>query len=289
MSQVNPTTPLTESITPVKTKSSLLKRILSAAVLIPVVLGIVQYGSMELFSIFVLALVLVGWWEYARMIRRMGVSGSPILGGILCAALTACFYWNAHYLVWLATAPVSIFMATVLAKRELRASLDHVAYTFLGVVYVSGLMSFLILLRAQEPGATLIYFLFVVIWLTDTGAFVAGKTMGKSPLAPKISPGKTVEGAIGGVVGSLAGGLVAHLTFWQNLPLNHCLIMALFCGIISQFGDLTESMFKRSAGVKDSGSLIPGHGGVLDRLDSLMFAGPALFCYQQLFLNSPPA
>jgi len=268
MNQVNPTTPLADPITPVKTKSSLMKRILSAAVLIPLVLGIVQYGSLELFAILVLALVLVGWFEYVRMIRRMGVHGSPVLGGILCAALTACFYWNEYYLIWLAAAPVSLFIATVWAQRELKASLDHVGYTFLGVVYVSGLMSFLILLRAQEPGATLIYFLFVVIWLTDTGAFVAGKTMGKSPLAPKISPGKTVEGAIGGVVGSLAGGFLAQLTFWQNLPLNHCLIMALFCGIISQFGDLTESMFKRSAGVKDSGSLIPGHGGVLDRLDS---------------------
>ncbi len=288
MSQANPTTPLTETITPAKTKSSLGKRLISAAVLIPTVLGIVQYGSLELFSVFVLALVLVGWFEYARMMRRMGVVGSPVLGAVLCVGLTACFYWNAHYLIWLAAAPVSFFIATIWAQRELKASLDHVGYSLLGVIYVSGLMSFLILLRGQEAGATLIYFLFVVIWLTDTGAFVAGKTMGKTSLAPKISPGKTVEGAIGGVVGSLLGGLLAQFAFWQNLPLNHCLIMALFCGIISQFGDLTESMFKRSAGVKDSGTLIPGHGGVLDRLDSLMFAGPALYCYLQLFLNPPP-
>jgi len=284
----NPTTPLTEPLTPTKTKSALVNRILSAAVLIPLVLGIVQYGSMELFTTLVLALVLAGWFEYTRMMRRIGVPGSPLLGGILCAALTACFYWNAHYLIWLAAAPISLFIAAVWAQKELKASLDHVGYTFLGVVYVSGLMSFLILLRAQEPGAILIYFLFLVIWLGDTGAFVVGKTMGKSPLAPKISPGKTIEGAVGGIVGSLAGGLIAQIAFWQNLPLNHCLIMALFCGIIGQFGDLTESMFKRSAGVKDSGALIPGHGGVLDRLDSLMFAGPALFCYQQLFLNPPP-
>jgi phosphatidate cytidylyltransferase len=260
------------------------KRVLSGLVLIPVVLGIVQYGSPLLFLVLVTAAVLVGWYEYFRLVGHMGIKINPIVGGILCLLLVYCFYRNDFYLVWLAVCLMSLFITWYASGAALEEALDQVAYSFLGVVYVSGLMGYFILLRGMENGNHILFFLFMVIWSGDIAAYYIGKTIGKTPLAPRISPGKTLEGSGAGLVGSVAGGVAAQLLFFESLPLNHCLIIALFCGILGQIGDLAESLFKRRAGVKDSGSLIPGHGGVLDRLDSLMFAGPAFYIYHALFL-----
>jgi len=260
------------------------KRVLSGLVLIPVVLGIVQYGSPLLFLALVIAAVLVGWMEYCRLIRHIGIQINLVVGGILCLLLVFCFYRNDFYLVWLAACLMSLFIAWYASGSALEDALNQVAYSFLGVIYVSGLMSYFILLRGMEHGNHILFYLFMVIWSGDIAAYYVGKNIGKTPLAPKISPAKTLEGSGAGLVGSVAGGAAAHYLFFETLPLNHCLIMAFLCGTMGQIGDLAESLFKRQAGVKDSGSLIPGHGGVLDRLDSLMFAGPAFYIYHVLFL-----
>ena len=261
-----------------------MKRVVSGLILIFVVLGIVQYGSPLLFVALVTAAVLVGWMEYCKLLRHMGIEINPIVGGILCLLLVFCFYRNDFYLVWLAVCLMSLFITWYASGSALEDALNQVAYSFLGVVYVSGLMSYFILLHGMDHGNHILYYLFMVIWSGDIAAYYVGKTIGKTPLAPKISPGKTLEGSGAGLVGSVAGGVAAHFLFFETLPLNHCLIMALLCGTMGQIGDLAESLFKRRAGVKDSGSLIPGHGGVLDRLDSLMFAGPAFYSYHALFL-----
>lgn len=261
-----------------------MKRVLSGLILIPVVLGIVQYGSPLLFLALVIAAVLVGWAEYCKLIRHIGIKINPIVGGTMCLFLVFCFYRNDFYLVWLAACLMALFITWYASGSALEDALNQVAYSFLGIVYVSGLMSYFILLRGMEHGNHILFYLFMVIWSGDIAAYYVGKAIGKSPLAPRISPGKTLEGSGAGLVGSVAGGVAAKYLFFEALPLNHCLIMALLCGIMGQIGDLAESLFKRRAGVKDSGSLIPGHGGVLDRLDSLMFAGPAFYVYHALFL-----
>ena len=260
-----------------------MKRVLSGLVLIPIVLGIVQYGSPLLFLVLVTAAVLAGWVEYIRLMRHMEIRISAVVGAMLCLLLVYCFYRNDFYLAWLAACFMSLFIAWYASGAEMKDALNRIAFTFLGVVYVSGLMGYFILLRGMEHGNHILFFLFMVIWSGDIAAYYVGKNIGKTPLAPEISPGKTLEGAGAGLVGSVAGGLVAQQLFFESLPLNHCLIMALLCGTMGQIGDLAESLFKRRAGVKDSGSLIPGHGGVLDRLDSLMFAGPAFYIYHTLF------
>ncbi len=261
-----------------------MKRVLSGLVLIPIVLGIVQYGSPLLFVALVTTAVLVGWFEYVRLIGHMGTRINPVIGGILCLLLVYCFYRNDFYLIWLAACLISLFITWYASGSALEDAVNQVAYSFLGIVYVSGLMSYFILLRGMEHGNHILFYLFMVIWSGDTAAYFIGKTIGKTPLAPRISPGKTLEGSAAGLVGSVAGGVAAQLLFFETLPLNHCLIVALLCGTMGQIGDLAESLFKRRAGVKDSGSLIPGHGGVLDRLDSLMFAGPAFYIYHAMFL-----
>ncbi len=261
-----------------------MKRVLSGLVLIPVVLGIVQYGSLELFAVLVTAAVLAGWIEYVRLIRAVGITLNPIVGGGMCLLLAFCFYRNDFYLVWLALCLSSLFISWYASRSDQEDAFQQVTHSLLGVVYVSGLMSYFILLRGMEHGNHILLFLFMVIWTGDIAAYYVGKKIGKTPLAPKISPGKTVAGSVAGLAGSVAGGLAAKYLFFWTLPLNHCLIVALICGTMGQIGDLTESLFKRRAGVKDSGSLIPGHGGVLDRLDSLMFAGPAFYIYHELIL-----
>lgn len=261
-----------------------MKRVLSGLVLIPAVLGIVQYGSPLLFLALVIVAVVVGWTEYCKLIRHIGIHINIVVGGLLCLLLVFCFYRNDFYLVWLAACLMSLFVAWYASGSPLEDALNQVSYSFLGVVYVSGLMSYFILLRGMENGNHILFYLFMVIWSGDIAAYYVGKNIGKKPLAPKISPGKTIEGSGAGLVGSMAGGVAAKYLFFQVLPLSHCLIMALLCGTMGQIGDLAESLFKRRAGVKDSGSLIPGHGGVLDRLDSLMFAGPVYYIYHTLFL-----
>ena len=260
-----------------------MKRVLSGLVLIPAVLGIVQYGSPLLFLALVTAAVLVGWFEYVRLAGHMGIKINGVVGGILCLLLVFCFYRNDFFLIWFAACLMSLFIAWYVSGSALEDSLNQVAYSFLGVVYVAGLMSYFILLRGMDHGNHILFYLFMVIWSGDIAAYYVGKTIGKTPLAPRISPGKTLEGSAAGLVGSVAGGVAAQWLFFETLPLNHCLIVALLCGTMGQIGDLAESLFKRRAGVKDSGSLIPGHGGVLDRLDSLMFAGPAFYIYHSLF------
>ncbi len=261
-----------------------MKRVLSGLVLIPVVLGIVQYGSPQLFAVLVTAAVLAGWIEYVRLIRPIGIQVNSIVGGGMCLLLVFCFYRNDYYLIWLAVSILSLFISGYAFRSALEDALTQVAYSMLGVVYVSGLMSYFILLRGMEHGNHILFYLFMVIWSGDIAAYYVGKNIGKTPLAPKISPGKTREGSVAGLAGSVAGGVAAKYLFFGALPLSHCLIIAVLCGTMGQIGDLTESLFKRRAGVKDSGSLIPGHGGVLDRLDSLMFAGPAFYLYHELFL-----
>ncbi|OGW19807.1 MAG: hypothetical protein A3K09_02785, partial [Nitrospinae bacterium RIFCSPLOWO2_12_FULL_47_7] len=193
--------------------------------------------------------------------------------------LIICFYLDGRYVLeWCAGAMISIFMAWFFTEKDVRLAINQIAYTLLGVFYVAGLLGFFVLLRNLQEGPFLIFFVFIVIWLGDTAAYYAGRRFGKTRLAPHISPNKTVEGAIAGLGGSLLGGVAAKFWFLP-IPLIHCLIVAIICGIIGQFGDLAESVLKRNTGTKDSGALIPGHGGILDRLDSLMFAGPAFYFY----------
>ena len=155
--------------------------------------------------------------------------------------------------------------------------------TYIGLlypfVYAVGASSRLLKISTASSGGDLLLFLFGVLWVGDTAAMGVGKWLGRHKLAPAVSPNKTVEGFIGGFVGALAVGLL--MAFWKfgQLPLYHVLFMALGCSLFGQLGDLVESMWKRSLGIKDSSDIIPGHGGVLDRFDSLLFAAPFMYGY----------
>jgi phosphatidate cytidylyltransferase len=252
---------------------------------VPVVAGIVYYGSPLLFLIFVAAVVLAAVYEYFTMIKPTGVKGFPIPGMVLSVLLLLNFYFEGRFFVeWGAVAGVSLFATWFIRETNVKIAINQIAYTLFGVLYVAGFGGYYLLIRSFEHGERLILFLFLIVWLGDIAAYYWGKNFGKKPLALTISPKKTIEGAVAGIIGSLMAGVVAQVWFLDQLAMAHCLLVAVICGIIGQFGDLAESLLKRQVGVKDSSNLIPGHGGVLDRIDSLLFAGPAFYCYFKLVL-----
>lgn len=179
-------------------------------------------------------------------------------------------------------------MISAIGKRPPKELFERHARLVWGVVYIGLLYPFvyaigyddLIQRQAQaQYGGDLLLFLFALLWVGDTAAMGFGKWLGRAKLAPTVSPNKTVEGFVGGLIGSLAVGLLMAFWRFRQLPIHHVLLIALGCSLFGQLGDLAESMWKRSLGIKDSSAIIPGHGGVLDRFDSLLFAAPFMYGY----------
>jgi len=278
---------------PSPARTNLFRRVLSALVLVPLVLGVLQYGSPGLVWALVLVIGVLSWHEYAGLVENMGVPVCRVTGLVLTVLILSAFLVQG-YLVqepypegWVALPALSLivlFLAWLTGGGDRRLGLDSLAYSLLGVIYVPGLLGFLLLLHDPVYQNRWVFFVLLVVWVGDVAAFFVGRALGRRRLAPRISPGKTVEGAVANVLGGLAGGALAKLTFLPSLSWGHCLLGALICGMIGQLGDLFESLLKRNAGVKDSGRSIPGHGGLLDRIDSLLFAGPAFYCYWRLMM-----
>jgi len=188
-----------------------------------------------------------------------------------------------------------IYMATVYLLIQLvfqrnRFTLEDVAVTLLGIIYVPFLLSFVFLIRFLDNGFELAWLVFVGAFSTDIFAYFIGKFFGKKKLLPDISPNKTVAGGIGGAVGSFVC-TTAYGIFYANncagleIPFYHYMIIGLICGTFAQRGDWAASAIKRSVGIKDFGHIMPGHGGILDRIDSLLFVAPAVYFYLQMFIK----
>jgi phosphatidate cytidylyltransferase len=284
-------------------KGNLIRRIAFAVIAIPLALGIVWYGGMPL--AFLLALVsALGTKELFGLAARQGIRPAPAFGIATAAALPPLTYatlvapdvraltvpaWPYLGAVW-----VIALLAWMLASRSpAERPLEAVSVTLLAVMYTSALPAFLIVIRHAQfaekswPAAWLVFFPLVVTWVCDTAAMFGGRLIGGPKLAPTVSPGKTASGTIAGVAGGL---LVAPLFAAAIFPrvgveasLWQLLVMAGVLSVMGQIGDLVESLFKREAGVKDASQLIPGHGGVLDRFDSLYFVIPLAAAMYRLF------
>jgi phosphatidate cytidylyltransferase len=159
-----------------------------------------------------------------------------------------------------------------------RAAL-RVGYSITGPLYVGGLFGLVANLFTHDHGGSWVVLAMLCSFLSDTAGYFAGRALGKHKLAPRISPKKTIEGSLGGLLAALASGIVAHFWFLPGLPLLDAIVLSLAAAALGQLGDLCESLIKRSAGVKDSGTLLPGHGGILDRSDALLFSGSAIWLY----------
>lgn len=170
-------------------------------------------------------------------------------------------------------------LAGLLAPLPYDRAGARIAWLIGGPLYVGGLLGTVGMLHRLEHGGAWVLLAMWLAWASDTGAYFAGRYFGKTKLYPSVSPSKTVQGSIGGLAGALTGGLAAHFWFLPSLPLVDAVILALVGGALGQMGDLVESLVKRSTGVKDSGQILPGHGGILDRVDALMFTALACLIY----------
>lgn len=283
------------------------QRIITALILALAVISAIFYFPINYFAMLLMAVIAIGAWEWARFMGL--VSATARLGYVMVTSAFIATLW--FFLpvgeTWLLISGVQAKISTILWLSViwwLSAAVLMFLYPKLSafwsnnkfIIAVFGWLTLIptwlafMVLRASSydlnefQGAQLLMYLFMLVWSADVGAYFVGKSIGKHKLMPKVSPGKTIEGFIGGVV--FAGILTTIVAFslqWSSEQLITALLVTLLITSISVLGDLTESMFKRQAGVKDSGSLLPGHGGILDRIDSLTATAPVFaLCYISL-------
>jgi phosphatidate cytidylyltransferase len=281
---------------------NLVQRVAFAVVAIPLALAIVWYGGVPLVGLLMLAAGL-GARELFGLAERGGVKPARLLGiagAVVVAPLTyASLVGDERDLVrgllpYVAALWLILVLTWALATRPpTDRPLEAVAVTVLAAAYCGALPAFLLAIRhAQHPvrswaGAWLVFYPLVVTWVCDTAAMFGGRAIGGPKLAPTVSPGKTRSGSVAGVLGGLAVAPLFALVVFPRVGvtagIGTLLVVAAILGIVGQVGDLAESLLKREAGVKDSSTLIPGHGGVLDRLDSLYFVVPVAAVLYRLF------
>jgi phosphatidate cytidylyltransferase len=259
-------------------------RILTALVLFPPVVYLIGWSPDWLFLLAVVIAVEAGLYEYFLICRSSGVKSVPAIGyaggAAVCLAQPATLFLPGSYTL----AVLGLFLLLTLSLAlvwtvELKDYLQAVSSTMLGILYVGFPLACLIPLRYSDPakGQKLILLLFLVIWAGDISAFFVGRTLGRHFLFPRVSPKKTAEGAVGGLVGSLLIAWAFVHWFWQTADLKTVILLAALIAVAGQIGDFAESAMKRGAGMKDSGAILPGHGGLLDRIDALLFGAAALW------------
>lgn len=268
----------------------MIQRILTGLVLAPLALLIIVKAPPWLFVLVLLAVIERCLYEYFRIVRSAGFKTVPVIGyvaaGALCLALGVVVYRpesEAASPLIFAVIALSFALPMLLGlwrPAEPRHYLAAATSTIFGIFYIGLSLSLLVPLRFAdgEYGGhrNLTALLFLVVWADDLFAFGVGRWIGRTPLIPRISPKKTVEGSLAGLAGSILVGYAFAQVFWQTVPRKEVILMSALIAVVGQVGDLVESALKRAGEVKDSGTLLPGHGGLLDRMDSLIPAVPAV-------------
>ncbi len=271
---------------------------ITAVALLPFLIASILISWLQLlFILLAAAAMMLGLYEFYLLAKRRDLKPDIAAGYLGAAALFTAFYFNApgqlvDFLIMVQIILIVLTAGTLISVTLRGAPFDKMiasaGATILGVLYVVLLGAHLVALRAgfnQRLSAHLLSFFFLVIMGADAGAYYTGRALGKHNLAPAISPGKTWEGVVGGLLVALAMAALAHFWFFRELPLKLALPLAFVMTVVGILGDLTESALKRSAGAKDAAKLLPGHGGVLDRLDSLLFNAPLIYYFGRLYFN----
>lgn len=268
-----------------------LKRWVTGLLAAPVLGAIVYFGNEAVFSGLVIIAAVMACHEYNRtaFTDEYGFERAQCLGAALLINVAA------HYSSLDAGGPKPIAAALTLSFlavfclflyrcREGAINLDPLRKTALSIFYPSVLIAHFILLRKLDNGIFLIFLVFLIAFAGDIAAFYTGRNFGKRKLLPNVSAGKTIEGSLGSIAGSIAAALVFRHFFLEFISTADLVIMTVAANILGQAGDLCESTLKRSSGMKDSGAILPGHGGILDRIDSLLFIGPFVYYYVSYFV-----
>lgn len=273
-----------------------LRRVLSAIVFLPFLVWLSRRGG-GAFLAFVDATMVVTLWEFYRVMEAKGVHPSKRLGVFAALVLSTITFW------WGPTGgpALGVFLAALMIASALRElfrpemsfPIYDIATTMFGVFYVGWLMLHLLLLRElprtvalpDAAGSHFLLYAFLLAWGSDTGAYFTGLALGRHPLAPRISPKKSIEGSVGGLLATVGAAFLGRAWFVRDefghpyLGAGETLALAILAGVAAQLGDLVESLLKRDARIKDTSDAIPGHGGVLDRFDSLLFCGPVVYYF----------
>jgi phosphatidate cytidylyltransferase len=278
-----------------------MSRIITAVIALPILIASILIPGLEpLFIALAAAAMLFGLHEFYVLARKKDLKPDVAAGFLGSAALFTIFCFatpsplqdrldvQTIFLVLLALT-IGTLVAATLRGAPFDKTIASSGATILGVLYVVLLGGHLVALRTgfeEKLSAHLLSFFFLILMGADTGAYYVGRAIGKHKLAPAISPGKTWEGVAGGVVAALALAAVAHFWFFKELPLKWALPLAAMMVVLGILGDLTESALKRGAGAKDTAKLLPGHGGALDRLDSLLFNAPLIYYFAHFYFSA---
>lgn len=263
--------------------SSHIKRWITALVAVPVLFTLIYVGSYPVFSALIAAAILLGMHEYNGLVFGEGHRWEKAEGLIIAFLIALSFYLGDLQLVMAVIVFSVLIVFFTYTARISQPAFDilPVAKVVFGFLYIPVMMSHFILIRnIPRQGVLWIFFILFLAFSGDVAAYYVGRTWGRGKLLPLVSPGKTVEGTAGLCAGSIIGCVAFQQLFFPALPVVHAAFIGFFGSVIGQLGDLCESAIKRASGFKDSGSLLPGHGGILDRLDCLIFIAPFVYYYK---------
>lgn len=262
-------------------------RIAVSVVAIPVILWAVLYGHIP-FMVFTLAVGMIAYYEFVRITEKKKANPQLLMGLAAILFLQVNEYWN---ITEFGIAILIIALAVLLRElfRNRGSAIMNLGTTILGIFYIGLFTLTLLMIReyfpVYEQGGYLILAMFASIWICDSAAYFGGLSLGKHRLMERVSPKKSWEGAIFGFGGAILSYYLAHIWILDFLTMTDVIVMGIITGTIGQMGDLIESLIKRDAEVKDSSALIPGHGGMFDRFDSMLFVSPAVYIYLKLFVT----
>jgi len=262
--------------------SNLTIRIATAIVAVPLLLALLYLAPAWAWLAFLLLVAIVTVNELFAMTHGEDKVVRVVGVGMLWAVMVSVYLWPSDPRWLLSSALMLPFAAVGLGLWRLGPipkSALHVATACFGPLWLGAGLGSIALLRTYPNGASLVVLSLVLAWSSDTGGYAAGRLFGKHKLYEAVSPKKTIEGAVGGVAGAIVGALIMRAVTLHDLPMMHAVFLGLFGSIGGVLGDLGESLLKRSTGVKDSGGIVPGHGGMLDRIDAVVITGPLTLLY----------
>ena len=255
------------------------KKIWTGFLIAPALLALIAWGPSLTLPLMVLIATFLGLREFYTLALPRSKTIERVIGitsGLILNFLLA--FGNLERTpLFLVLILLLLLVLSMGVSETLATTVTRVAVSLFGILYIGFLLSYVSLIRALPDGKVWALFLIVTVWAGDIFAFSSGSLLGRHKLYPKISPKKTYEGLIGGILGSILLATAFALLFLPGVNTRTCALLAVGMGVFGQMGDFSESMLKRSAQVKDSGNLIPGHGGMLDRIDSFLFASPFLY------------
>lgn len=263
----------------------IIQRVVTAIVLGVAILSAIWFLPAYAIGWLALALVALGTVEITRMTLEDNVERAAVTAGTLVVATLIVYHLTGETVLLIMMGILFIFAALIMWRsREMKGAAHRLGIATFTMIYLGVSMPFWALLRDQSDGRWWVLLALVPACLCDVFAYLAGKAFGKHKLAPLVSPHKTVEGFFGALIGSVIGTAAVVYLGLRWMPVWHAVLIALAMWLVSPMGDLIESMVKRSSGVKDSGAILPGQGGLMDRLDALIFAGPLIYAYVKLVI-----